>query len=104
VDTWDWLKAKQIVVSNKKIAREDEMKLFAYGSSQPLVVKGSFFCDISCGKATINDRIIVCESGKLNILGREASIKLGILKIGLQINSVSEEMPKLKGKINRKEL
>lgn len=98
VDTWNKLKARKIKVHGEVIGTENEIKLFAYGSSDPLKIKGSFKCDISCGDRKVQGRVYVTECGTTNILGRGTSVELGILRLGMSIFHLTEEMPKIKGK------
>nr|CAH7764304.1 unnamed protein product [Callosobruchus chinensis] len=70
--------------------------LFAYGSSTPLKVLGSFRSKISVGNNNETATFYVIQNGTRCLLGKNTSIALGVLKIGLGINSV-EEFPKFKG-------
>lgn len=98
-DTWSYLKSKGIKVRDERLENDSDNRVFAYGSDKPMRIKGSFICSIRCGTKHLEDRFYVCESGNFNILGRETSIDLGILRLGLNVNAVVGQMPKMKGKI-----
>ncbi|XP_045769436.1 uncharacterized protein LOC123870252 isoform X2 [Maniola jurtina] len=55
---------------------------------------GSFDANISViANKCIKGTIYVIRNGTRDLLGKETAIQLGVLKIGLQINSISNEKP-----------
>lgn len=99
LSTWNYLKSKGIKVRDERLENNSNTRVFAYGSNEPMQIKGSFICLVQCGNRILEDRFYVSESGTSNILGRETSVSLGILRLGLNVHAVSEQMPKLNGKI-----
>lgn len=100
--TWQYLKDKGVKVFNQ--VPKPNKTLISYGSIKPLDILGSFDVDIS----VITDKSIKCtvyviRNGTRDLLGKETAIQLGVLKIGFQINAVSNEaslekaFPKFKG-------
>ena len=53
--TWEWLKRNKVEC---KSARSDK-KLYAYASHTPLDVIGTFSCEVSTGRNTINAEFCV---------------------------------------------
>ncbi|XP_062541678.1 uncharacterized protein K02A2.6-like [Armigeres subalbatus] len=81
-DAWEKLKAQQVVVS--KCERGSSKILKAYASSEPLTILGTF-------QAEINAEFLVIRNGQRNLLGDTTSKELGILKIGLESNRVTDD-------------
>lgn len=88
-DTWEKLKAQQIVVS--KCEKGSCKVLKAYASSKPLTILGTFQAVIEIGKRSVEAEFMVVQNGQRNLLGDTSSKQLGILKIGLETNQVSNE-------------
>lgn len=86
-DAWENLKAQQVVVS--KCERGSNKILKAYASCMPLTILGSFHAVIEIGKRSIEAEFMVVQNGQRNLLGDTTSKQLGILKIGLETNHVS---------------
>ncbi|PZC83729.1 hypothetical protein B5X24_HaOG207256 [Helicoverpa armigera] len=86
------LKDNSVKISNK--VHKSNKTLIAYGSKEPLDIIGSFEADISVGSHnSIKRTVYVIKNGTRDLLGKENAIQLGILKIGLQINAVSNDVP-----------
>lgn len=83
--TWEWLKRNKVKC---KSTRSDK-KLYAYASQTPLDVIGTFSCEISTGKNTINAEFCVIDGKGDPLLGRETATNLGVLKIGIDIAAVN---------------
>nr|CAI5846928.1 unnamed protein product [Callosobruchus analis] len=92
--TWCSLKKQNTRVYDQ--IKNPTKLLFAYGSSTPLKVLGSFKSNISVGNNNEIATFYVIQNGTRCLLGKNTSIALGVLKIGLGVNSV-EEFPKFKG-------
>ena len=90
-ELWETLKASKV----KCESRKGQKKLFAYGSTEPLKVAGSFTACIQLGQQTHNAEFIVIEGKGQALLGRDTAMQLGILKItdpdSLSANVVEEE-------------
>jgi hypothetical protein len=65
--------------------------LFAYGSTQPLQVVGIFSAkaQVSPKQEVKNAEFIVFEGDGVPLTGEETATALGILKIGIPVNSVT---------------
>ncbi|XP_062539175.1 uncharacterized protein K02A2.6-like [Armigeres subalbatus] len=88
-DAWEKLKAQQVVVS--KCERGSSKILKAYASSEPLTILGTFQAEIKLGRRSINAEFLVIKNGQRNLLGDTTSKELGILKIGLESNRVTDD-------------
>lgn len=98
--TWNKLKSYNIQVTNQK-ANPDKI-FMAYGSSTPLKVLGSFEAVTKIGTEERLSTFYVIEDGTRDLLGKETAVDLKVLKLGLEINMVSEPkvvipFPKFKG-------
>lgn len=92
--TWKNLKKCGITITNQ-IANPDKT-FVAYGSDQPLSVIGSFDADIRIGNRVQTGTFYVIKDGTRDLLGKDTAILLQVLKLGVEVNSVSESFPKIK--------
>lgn len=84
--TWEMLQEKKIKCGS---ARSDK-KLYAYSSSEPLLVKGIFWCEVGIGKrSTTAEFTVICGRGE-PLLGKDTAVKLGVLRIGANVAAVSD--------------
>lgn len=90
--TWEYLKNNR--VRCHKQVKEPNKILMAYGSKTPLKIKGSFEAAIKIGKKTEFSTIYVIEDGSRNLLGKDTAIRLGVLKLGVDVNHVEHETRK----------
>lgn len=97
--TWEFLKKSQVSVSNQN--SNPNKILFAYGSTEPLHILGSFEAIIKIDNSKEKAVFYVIKNGKRNLLGKDTAILLGVLKIGSQINNVNiiKPFPKFKNVI-----
>ena len=90
-ELWETLKKSKV----KCVSRTCQKKLFAYGSTKPLKVAGSFTASIQLGEQTQNAEFIVIEGKGQALLGRHTATQLGVLKItdpnSSSVNVVDEE-------------
>nr|XP_049707012.1 uncharacterized protein K02A2.6-like [Helicoverpa armigera] len=86
--TWAYLKSCN-VQATKQNAKPDKT-FMAYGSSVPLTVLGSFQAVIKIGAEQKNSTFYVIQGGTRDLLGKETATDLKVLKLGLDINAVSE--------------
>lgn len=96
--TWNALKRKQIQVYNQQ--RDVGRTFYGYGNKNPLEALGSFETDIQVpnGKK-MRTTFYVIVGGSQCLLGRETSEQLGLLKICVDVNSISapvKPFPKFK--------
>lgn len=90
-DMWENLKKNKIIcVSNKT-----DQIIKSYGNSKPLNVIGKFSADVEakCNEKQLSDCkfLVIAEHAK-TILGLESATKLGLLKIGEQVNQVKSNV------------
>jgi hypothetical protein len=78
----------------------------AYASEKPLKVIMEFEAIIKVEEKSIVDKFFVIEGGNQALLGRAASEKLGVLRVGKVIQAVTQckELPKIKGEHQNFEL
>ncbi len=79
VQTWEKMKDREIQCTFKA---NSNRKLYAYGSNQPLPVKGTFNCDVKCGNNTTKAEFVVVNSNGVPLLGKQTEMEMGVLKIG----------------------
>ena len=64
-------------------------KLYAYGSNQPLQVAGMFTAVVSVIESVLSGvELVVIQNEGNALLGQEAAISLGVLKLGAHVNSL----------------
>lgn len=81
---WEQLKKKKMKFTCKKV--DKPRKLYAYGQDTPLTVAGTFQAEIVVpGVSEIHtaEFVVIEEKGKVPLLGKETSEKLGVLRVGL---------------------
>ncbi|XP_077861574.1 uncharacterized protein LOC144342001, partial [Saccoglossus kowalevskii] len=76
--TWETLKSSNIKC--KSYAAPQGKKLYTYGSSSSLSVKGSFTCNTSVGDSSVQAEFLVIRGKGIPLLGRQTAMKLGVFK------------------------
>ena len=66
-----------------------DKKLYAHASQTPLDVVGTFSCEVSPGRNTVNAEFCVIYGKGDPLLGRNTATSLGMLKIGIDIAAVN---------------
>lgn len=98
---WILLKNQRIRIDNQFQGGDKTLK--AYGSEKPLHIIGTFDTSIKAGEKVTGARFYVVLGGEQSLLGRKTAMELGVLKIGIQVNEISEKhtdvFPKLKGNL-----
>lgn len=89
--TWQFLKESKIHVTNQ--IRKPNKILVPYGNKKPLDVIGSFNAIISVGERSKESTVYVIRNGSRDLLGKATAIELGVLQIGLHINTVENSTP-----------
>ncbi|XP_062542140.1 uncharacterized protein LOC134210131 [Armigeres subalbatus] len=84
--TWEAMKAQKVVVI--RCEKGSEAVLKAYGNNVPLSILGTFDAVVEIGRRSTEATFFVVVGGQRNLLGDGTSKKLGILKIGLDVNQV----------------
>ena len=87
-ETWEDLKAKKIKCKSE--AAPIDRKLYAYASSKPLQVKGRFMCEVLIGKGKAQAEFLVIKGKGVPLLCKDTTMKLGVLRIGVDIATVAE--------------
>ena len=89
--TWQNLKDNHITCSSV-VKQANVKRLFAYASKTPIVILGTFSCDVSVSGASkkVHTEFRVVKGEGVPLLGRDSAMKLGVLKIGVDVAAVSE--------------
>lgn len=87
-----WNKFKEVGIKVHSSTKGCTRKLKAYGSENLLNVSGTFVADIEVGHKSVEAEFFVVTGGQQCLLGDETSKQLGILKVGLDVNKVTEEV------------
>ena len=93
-ETWEDLKVKKIKCKSE--AAPIDRKLYAYASSKPLPVKGRFTCKVLIGRGKAQAEFLVIKGKGVPLLCKDTAMKLGVLKIGVDIATVAEAKQTLK--------
>ena len=97
--TWQTLKARKIKCIST--AGSQNKQLYSYASEKPLEIMGTFQCDVIAGKNSDNGEFVVIRGNGVPLLGRDTSIKLGVMKVGINVAAVDnreqfrEEFPEV---------
>lgn len=95
--TWKKLKGQKIQVKSQE---KNSNKIFrSYANNNPLEVLGSFKALLQIKDKSEWATFYVIKNGLKCLLGKDTAIAMGVLKIGLDINSITEPFPKLKNVI-----
>lgn len=78
-DTWEELKEKKVELWNQEVG--SDRNFLAYGEV-PIEVVGRFQAEVKIGMTTVEAKFYVVKQGKQNLLSKDTSEKLGVLKIG----------------------
>ncbi|XP_030746652.1 uncharacterized protein LOC115875365 [Sitophilus oryzae] len=63
----------------------------AYGSNAPLQAMGYFSATLNICKVSSHEKFYIIKGGKISLIGKETVIKLGLLKLNLAINSITND-------------
>ncbi|XP_048590584.1 uncharacterized protein LOC116613084 isoform X1 [Nematostella vectensis] len=86
------------------VLKPSSKQIFAYSSSDALNLKGSCMLNVQVPETNVDKRAkFFIVSGKAStLLGRELSEALGILKVGVQVNSCSSDFSAINTQLNSK--
>ena len=84
---WVKLKENKVKCTSKKCNKS----LYTYGSQEPLEVLGSFTATAAAGDKETEGEFIVIKGKGEPLLRRHTAVQLGVLKVGLNINSVTSK-------------
>lgn len=94
---WEMLKLKGIKVYNQ--IKGSKNNLYPYGCKTALDIKGTFDTTIKTNGRSVEAKVYVINGGSRNLLGKETSISLGVLKLGITVHEVTQKrqpFPKFK--------
>lgn len=97
-ETWKIMKDQRVKVREMQKSSANSIK--PYGCNQSLEILGSFKADVKTEISKKEALFYVVRGGPLNLLGRNLSVDLGILKLGLDVNAIissTAPFPKMKG-------
>ena len=85
IDVGTWEKLKEKHVRTKTCTTKHNKKVFTYGSKTPLPIKGTFTATIQLPnhQDSFDAEFLVTEKKGVPLLGKETSMKLGVLHIGI---------------------
>nr|XP_039263935.1 uncharacterized protein LOC120339796 [Styela clava] len=88
-NTWEWLKSERIVCNSRKCSIPS---LYAYGSTKPLQVLGTFTANVFVlnNESKCRADFVVVKGNCQTLLGKEAATKLNVLRVG-PVNAVSSK-------------
>ena len=92
---WEDLKKKHIKCTSRKTTK----KLYAYGSTTPLTVIGTFTADVNVADRHVTTEFTVIEGKGEPLLGRKTATELGVLKLQIPeqfVNSVTDRVARHK--------
>lgn len=95
-EQWEALKEKKFNIWDVAAGNGGKV-LRGYASNVPMEIKGFFTTSVLFKSKQITAQFFVVMGGNCVILGRESSEKLGVLKIGDNVNAISEVFGKIKG-------
>ena len=84
--TWQFLKEKHVKCKSEKVTK----KIYAYGSTKPLKTLGVFTACVEIGGYKTKAEFVVKDGSGRPILGRDTAVELSVLRVGREVNAVSE--------------
>lgn len=94
-DQWLGLKKDNVKIWNP-VAGSNGKILKAYATEKPMEIIGSFMANVQVGSKEVSAQFFVVKNGNRALLSRTTSQELGILKLGYQVNNLSQ-FNKIKG-------
>lgn len=89
LETWEMMKNKKVHVL--KSSKGSSRVLKGYGNDKPLDVVGTFEAEVSIGSRTTFAEFFVVKGGQKDILGDTTAKALGVLKVGIEVNSINTD-------------
>ena len=95
-ETWEALKAQKIQCKSGAAPPPlpKGRKLYKCASDKPLPLKRTFTSEIRAGQRATQAEFLIITGKGVPLLGRDTAIKLGTLKVGLDVASISEKETK----------
>lgn len=81
--TYEYLKRKNFQLWNQR--QGTDKTFMSYSSKEPLEILGQFTTKVKAGTEEAEETIYVCAGGQTDLLGKEISIKLKLLKLGYEV-------------------
>lgn len=88
----EWSKMKEGGVQIIEQVKGSDRVFMGYANHKQLKVMGTFKAEIEVGGKKLLDLFYVIKEGQRSLLGRETAQKLGVLKMGLNVNEVTQSM------------
>ncbi|XP_053617728.1 uncharacterized protein K02A2.6-like [Plodia interpunctella] len=88
-ESWENLKSQGAKVGNQ-VPNPNKI-LFAYGSDIPLNITGSFETEIAINNRKEEATVYVISGGTRDLLGKDTAKKLGVLRIGVEVNIIDND-------------
>lgn len=96
-----WEQMKQMKVQVWDMSTEIDKNFTGYASDKPMEITGSFMAEIEGGGRKLDAKFYVSKDGQQCLLGDLTAKALHVLKVGFDVDNVSEisqaEFPKFKG-------
>lgn len=96
--SWEQMKEMNVQVWN--MSTKIDKNFTCYASNKPMEITGKFTATIRGGMKQVDAEFYVAKAGQQNLLGEDSAKALQVLKVGFDINSVSQapqiEFPKFK--------
>ena len=87
-EQWEKLKSNNV----QCVSSKESKTLYAYGSTTPLEVAGTFKATVAVGNEQVENEEFVVINGKgQSLLGRETALKLNVLRLGPSINVINDQ-------------
>lgn len=83
-----WMKLKREGVQVIRSTKGSDRILKGYANDNPMKILGTFEASISVGKRSTDAQFFVVEGGQRCLLGDKTAKKLGVLKVGVDIDHV----------------
>lgn len=94
--TWEYM--KRMGVKTREMRKGSNVSFKAYGQNKIITVIGRFEALVEMNGKETYQWFYVVEKGDICLLGEEASVGLGVLCVGADVNTVkSDGFPKIKG-------
>ncbi|XP_058816871.1 uncharacterized protein K02A2.6-like [Topomyia yanbarensis] len=93
--TFEFIKNNKAHILNERIPDRDDMRLKPFASDENIAFSHVFEAEIMIPGADsgIWSHILVAPLGQTNLLSKSTAFALGVLKIGYNINQISQENP-----------
>ena len=84
--TWQSLKEQHVRCKSEKVTK----KIYAYGSQKPLNTLGVFTACVEIDGYNTKAEFVVIDGSGRPILGRDTAVELNVLRVGREVNAVTE--------------